>query len=99
MDQSDRIELSLFRALRGEVPPSVRAVSARIVQGEVELAVFCHRRDFDTASFEEVVLSELDQIVPTRDAVPVRVSFDYRQANEFQPTPAERVLVNNPWSE
>jgi hypothetical protein len=93
------IELALHRALRGEVPPSVRAISARISYDHVTLSLYCYRRDFEKELFEETVISELEQVIPAGHEAPTRVTFQYRPAREFAPRPPDRVLVSNPWAE
>ena len=99
MDEGDLIELAFHRALRGEVPPSVRGVTLDLRGPCPELHVFADSFDLDRNLFERTILCELDRVFPDGRKPPTRVRFTYEPSAHFQRCLGQRTLICNAWAE
>jgi hypothetical protein len=93
----DALELGFHRALRGEVPAGVHAITLRIEQDLVNVVVFRDAGSFDEQDFEQVVRRELDRGMPPLFCAPEDITFVYELPEAFNPAPSERVLIGSPW--
>jgi hypothetical protein len=95
MDETETLELALHRALRGEVPPCVRAI---VASARIQLDVFSSSRGDELASFEEVVESELGTCLGVAVPSAPTLSCRFLPADSFSVTVGMRVIYDNPWA-
>ena len=99
MDETEALELALHRALRGEVPPCVRAIVAtELSSARIELDVFSASAGEELASFEEVVESELEVCLGGIMPCAPTISCRFLPAGSFSVTAGMRVIYDNPWA-
>ncbi len=81
---NDALELALHRALRGEVPPCVCAITADLAARPIKLHVYCHGDNIEEQLFEEVIESEMDQCLPNDvDKSLAQIDCLFHKADEF----------------
>lgn len=91
-------ELALYRALKWESAPFIRAVVWANGSPGVRLEVFCDAAAFNTQEWLEEVEAEAQQSVPTGGPPMPLLECFFRPAEEFNPTstaPPKRVLHVN----
>ncbi|MCB9582106.1 MAG: hypothetical protein H6717_34040 [Polyangiaceae bacterium] len=98
MTRFDAIELAVHRAIRGEVPPCVRAITGQLHDAVLELSVFAYPTDFDWGLFWETIQGELDQVLPADIAEAPRCSFTVLDAHAFARDSTQLLFVDNPWA-
>ena len=98
MDQ-DILELALFRALRGAVPPSVRGIVAEVLQPHsIALRIFVYGPIDQLSSFEEEIESEFDQSLPKGMNANVLLTCAFEPGDTFPVSEPARVVYDNPWA-
>jgi hypothetical protein len=99
MDETETLELALHRALRGEVPPCVRAIVAtELSSASIKLDVFSSSPCEELASFEEVVESELEVCLGGSVPSAPTLACRFLPADSFSVTAGMRVIYDNPWA-
>ena len=96
MREQEALELALHRALRAEVPPSVRAIVAtELSTASIKLDVFSSR-PAEIAELEEVVESELELQL---GGVAPKLTCRFLPSGVFSMTPSVRLIIyDNPWA-
>ena len=97
MDEA--LELAIHRALRGEVPPCVRAIVANLSREAIALRVFHYGQPSQLSDFQETVESELDQCLSGGLKKAPRLSYEFLPAENFEVFPGTLVVHDNPWAE
>jgi hypothetical protein len=84
LNLNDALELALHRALRGEVPPCVHAVTVDLSARPLQLHVYGHGSDCNEQLSEEVIESELEQCLPDGvDKSLAQIACWFHDATEF----------------
>jgi hypothetical protein len=76
-------ELALYRTLKWESAPHIRAITWVPGSDMLRLEVFCREGSFDTAWWSEMVEAEVEQcLIPGSPRFP-RMRFNFRPAEDF----------------
>lgn len=79
------LELALHRALRGEIPPCVYAITADLSARPIELHIYSYGDDC-AGQFEEVevIESEMEQCLPKDvERTLAHISYSFHEADGF----------------
>ena len=96
LNLNDALELALYRALRGEVPPCVHAITADLSMRPLQLHVYHYGENCKKQFSEEVIESEMDQHLPDdmdKSLFPIVCLF--HGPNEFEITSGLCLLYLN----
>lgn len=96
LNLNDALELALHRALRGEVPPCVHAITADLSVRPLQLHVYHYGENCKEQLSEEVIKSEMDQCLP--DAVDkslAHIVCSFHDIDEFDITSCLHLLYLN----
>ena len=65
LNLNDALELALYRALRGEVPSCVHAITTDLSTRPLQLHVYHYGEDCKEQFSEEIIESEMEQCLPS----------------------------------
>jgi len=79
-------ELALYRTLKWESAPFIRAVTWHHGADILRLEIFCDQSAFDSRRWQDEIQSEFEQCIPAGLPRAPRILFAFRPSGEFEAT-------------
>ena len=96
IDINEALALALYRALRGEVPPCVCAITADLSDRPIQLHIYSGVAD--CMESEDVIESEMEQCLPDGvDRSFAQINYTFHNPEDFGFGPGLRLLYRNPF--